>query len=115
MNSSVDSNKERQVFHNKLTNKHNQTSSVPPVIEQTGKRQLEIIGLEFGPKPPSNTNSSSNHHLLIKNTSSSLGPRYKLSRVDQTMLQLPKRSTFMGGRKAQENVLSRYSFKCPSV
>jgi hypothetical protein len=49
-----------------------------------------------------------NHQLLTKHpNSSSIGPRFKLSRVDQTMLQLPKRTTFIAGRKAQENVLSR--------
>jgi hypothetical protein len=57
---------------------------------------LEIIGLEIGSK-------TSNQQLLTKPMNSKL----KLSRVDQTMLQLPKRTTFLTGRKAQENVLSR--------
>lgn len=71
------------------------------------KQQLEIIGLECTPK------NTTNHQLLIKNAHASIGPKFKLSRVDQTMLQLPKRTTFMSGRKTQENVLSRYRTKHP--
>jgi len=74
------------------------------MIEQSGKQQLEIIGLEVGPK-------TSNHQVLIKNAYSSNGPKFKLSRVDQTMLQLPKRTTFMNNRKAQENLYARYRLK----
>jgi len=62
--------------------------------ENSEKKQLEIIGLEFGPKMSSNTNSN-------------IIPKYKLTKIDQTMLQLPKRTTFISGRKAQEHVLSR--------
>ncbi len=88
------------MLQNKFPNKQNQISTVP-VIEQSGKQQLEIIGLEVGPK-------TSNHRVLIKNAYSSNGPKLKLSRIDQTMLQLPKRIT---NRKAQENLYTRYRLK----
>jgi hypothetical protein len=71
------------------------------MIGEAGKQQLEIIGLEVGPK-------TSNHRVLIKNAYSSNGPKLKLSRIDQTMLQLPKRTTFMTNRKVQENLYARY-------
>ena len=64
--------------------------------ESIDHKQLEIIGLEFGPKVNSNQ----------QNYTSS-GPKLNLSRVNQTMLQLPKRTTFIGGRRAQENILPR--------
>ncbi len=59
----------------------------------------------MGPKIPLNT---TNDQLLIKHTNSSIVPRFKLSKIDQTSLQLPKRTTFIAGRRAQENILSRY-------
>lgn len=71
----------------------------------TDNKQLEIIGLECAPK------ISTNNQLLIKNANSSIGSKFKLSKVDQTMLQLPRRTTFIAGRKAEENVLSRYKKK----
>lgn len=65
--------------------------------EPTNNKRLEIIGLEFGPKISSNPQSYT-----------SIGPKLHLSRVNQTMLQLPKRTTFIAGRRAQENILPRY-------
>jgi len=73
--------------------------------EHSETKQLEIIGSEFGPKISSNT---TNHQLSIKNTDSSISPRFKSSKIDQNMLQIPKRATFLAGRKTQGNVLSRY-------
>lgn len=65
--------------------------------ESTDNKPLEIIGLEFGPKLSSNQQNYT-----------SIGPKLNLSRVNQTMLQLPRRTTFSGGRRAQENILPKY-------
>ncbi|CAF3948618.1 unnamed protein product [Rotaria sp. Silwood2] len=103
INLNMGTNKERQLFHSKFNNKQNHMSSVQHV-EQSGKKQLEIIGLELTPKISSNT---TDHHLFIKKTNSSIDSKVKLTKVDQTMLQLPKRATFIANRRVAENIFPR--------
>ncbi|CAF3396934.1 unnamed protein product [Rotaria sp. Silwood1] len=102
-NSNMDTNKERHLLHSKFNNKKNHMSSVP-FVDQSGKKQLEIIGLELGSKISS---SKTNHQFLIKNTTSSINSKLKLTKVDQTMLQLPKRTTFIANRRVSENIFPR--------
>ncbi|CAF3656598.1 unnamed protein product [Rotaria sordida] len=103
MSSNVNINKERQLYHSKFNSKQNRMSSVP-LIEQSGKKSLEIIGFELGPKISSN---KTNHQLFIKNANSSIHSKVKLTKVDQTMLQLPKRTTFIANRRVPEKLFSR--------
>ncbi|CAF1168400.1 unnamed protein product [Adineta steineri] len=97
ISSNVDTNKEHHVLHYK----ENYTPPIP-ITEQLEKQQqqLQIIGSEFNSK-------ISNHQLSSKHVYSSLVPKFKLSRVDQTMLQLPKRTTFLANRKTQNNMYPR--------
>ncbi|CAF0957209.1 unnamed protein product [Adineta steineri] len=98
INSNVDTNKEHHVLHYK----ENYTPPIP-IIEQPEKQQqqqLQIIGSEFNSK-------ISSHQLSSKHVYSSLVPKFKLSRVDQTMLQLPKRTTYLANRKIQNNMYPR--------
>ncbi|CAF3602731.1 unnamed protein product [Adineta steineri] len=99
INSNVDTNKEHHVLHYK----ENYTPPIP-ITEQPEKlqqqQQLQIIGSEFNSK-------ISDHQLSSKHVYSSLVPKFKLSRVDQTMLQLPKRTTYLANRKIQNNMYPR--------
>ncbi|CAF0943191.1 unnamed protein product [Adineta ricciae] len=88
-NSNVDINKDRQeVFQ------HRQTCAPPGVPIEIPA--LEIVGTR-----------RSNPQISSKHVYSSVIPKCKLTRVDQTILQLPKRLTNNISRKAHENFHSK--------
>lgn len=75
---------------------------------------MEIVGLEFGGKSPSSSSSSSHisdNHLLTKSSNTVNDRKVKLTKVDQTLLQVPRRTTFIANRKIAENVFPRYREK----
>ncbi|UJR33151.1 hypothetical protein I4U23_020608 [Adineta vaga] len=93
INSNVTINTDRQRFS------PNKQSPIPPILSSE-KPALEIIGSELSPK-------TSNQQLLSKNVYPSAIAKCKLSRVDQTLLQLPKRLTHNVNRKIYDNVYPR--------
>lgn len=94
-----------QTFHTNYASKQNQFS-VTPMVEQAAVKQLQIIGLELGPKRSLfNTND---YQSMLKNAHSGSDRRIKLARVDQSVLQLPRRTAFTYNRRVPEHTLSRY-------
>jgi hypothetical protein len=99
----MNTNKEHQTMNTKLKNKQNSISSSGSSAELSEKKQLEIIGLELGPKTSSNTTDI---QLIITNSNSSSvdSTKVKITKVDHSMLHLSRRTPLLAKRKVPENI-----------